>query len=130
MYSRKEIKTLHLRLNTYDLTSNFWIYSSFPLNFHPTPLERYASGLQSFVTMPLWQSSSFSIMFCHHVSMMFLVHCLSSTCWKLLSFSESIQFFFFHDFKIIEYLINLFNSNAATSRVPFIIFISLMVSNS
>ena len=26
LYSRKESKTLHWHLNTYDLTSNFWIY--------------------------------------------------------------------------------------------------------
>lgn len=37
--------------------------------------------------------------------------------------------FFFYDFKTIEYLINLFISIAAP-RVPFIIFIALMVSTS
>ena len=28
LYSKKEVETLHLRLNIYDLTSSSWIYSS------------------------------------------------------------------------------------------------------
>ena len=36
------------------------------------------------------------------------------------------QYFFFYDFKNIEYLITLVNSNVA-SRKPLIIFVALMV---
>ena len=58
----------------------------------------------------------------------FLLHGLSLTCWKIRPFLESI-WFFSYDFKNIEHLITLVNSNAA-SRKPLIIFISLMVSPS
>ena len=75
------------------------------------------------VTMPLWQSSNLVIILCHQS---FLLHCLSLTCWKLLPFLESI-WFFSYDFKNIEHLITLVNSNAV-SREPLIIFVALMIS--
>ena len=77
------------------------------------------------MTISLWQSNNLVIILCHQS---FLLHCLSLTCWKLLPFLESI-WFFSYDFKNIEHLITLVNSNAA-SREPLIIFIALMVSPS
>ena len=77
------------------------------------------------VTMPLWQSNNLGIILCHQ---RFLVYCLSLTCWKLLSFLESISFFSC-DFKNIKHLIILVNPNTAI-REPPIIFIALMVSSS
>ena len=97
----------------------------FPLKLHPATLERQLNYLKCFVTMPLWQSNNLGIILCHQS---FLLHCLSLTCWKLLPFLESI-WFFSYDFKNIEHLITLVNSNAA-SREPLIIFIALMVSPS
>ena len=97
----------------------------FPLKLHPATLERQLNYLKCFVTMPLWQSNNLVIILCHQS---FLLHCLSLTCWKLLPFLESI-WFFSYDFKNIEHLITLVNSNAA-SREPLIIFIALMVSPS
>ena len=97
----------------------------FPLKLHPATLERQLNYLKCFVTMTLWQSNNLVIILCHQS---FLLHCLSLTCWKLLPFLESI-WFFSYDFKNIEHLITLVNSNAA-SREPLIIFIALMVSPS
>ena len=34
LYSQKKIKTLYLRLNAYDLTSNFWIYFPSKVSSH------------------------------------------------------------------------------------------------
>ena len=85
----------------------------------------WETTLKCFVTMPLWQFNNLGIILCHQS---FLLHCLSLTCWKLLPFLESI-WFFSYDFKNIEHLITLVNSNAA-SREPLIIFIALMVSPS
>ena len=97
----------------------------FPLKLHPATLERQLNYLKCFVTISLWQSNNLVIILCHQS---FLLHCLSLTCWKLLPFLESI-WFFSYDFKNIEHLITLVNSNAA-SREPLIIFIALMVSPS
>ena len=97
----------------------------FPLKLHRTTLERQICYLKCFATIPLWQSNNLVIILCHQS---FLLHCLSLTCWKLLPFLESI-WFFSYDFKNIEHLITLVNSNAA-SREPLIIFIALMVSPS
>ena len=95
----------------------------FPLKFHPATIERQLSYLKYFVTMPLRQSKNLGIILCHQS---FLLHCLSSTYWKLLPFFESI-WFFSYDFKNIEHLITSVNSNAA-SRERLVIFIALMVS--
>ena len=62
----------------------------FPLKLHPATLERQLNYLKCFVTMPLWQSNNLVIILCHQS---FLLHCLSLTCWKLLTFLESILFF-------------------------------------
>ena len=97
----------------------------FPLKLYPATLERQLNDLKCFVTVPVWQSNNLGIILCHQS---FLLHCLSLTCWKLLPFLESI-WFFSYDFKNIEHLITLVNSNAA-SREPLIIFIALMVSPS
>ena len=97
----------------------------FPLKLHPATLERQLNYLKCFVTMPLWQSNNLVIILCHQS---FLLHCLSLTCWNLLPFLKIIGFFSY-DFKNIEHLITLVNSNAA-SREPLIIFIALMVSPS
>ena len=65
----------------------------------------------------LWQSNNLGIILCHQS---FLQHCLSSTCWKLFPFLESIWFL------NIEHLITLVNWNAA-SRDLLITFFALMV---
>ena len=75
--------------------------------------------------MSLWHSNNLGIILCYKNSQL---HCLCLTCWSLLPFLESI-WFFSYDFKNIEHLITLVNSNAA-SREPLIIFIALMVSPS
>ena len=105
LYPKKEIKTLLLRLNSYDLKSNFWIYFSLS--------KMICNNVPLTVQRP------------EHNAVSFLVQCLLSTYWKLLPFLESICFFFY-DFITIEYLINLFNSKAASGS-PLIIFIALMV---
>ena len=102
--NKKQITTLLLCLNTYGLTSSFWTYYSLQ------------NSIQQLLKDRLWQPNDWSVKFCHQ---MFLMQCLSSTCWKL----------FFYGFKTIEYLLNVFSSNAA-SKVSFIIFIKLMLSNS
>ena len=95
----------------------------FPLSLHPVTLERQLNHLQCSVTMPLWQSNNLGIILCYQS---FLLYCLSLTCWKLISFLESI-WFFSCDFKKIEHLFTLVNSNPA-SRQSQIIFIALIVS--
>ena len=85
----------------------------FPLKLHPVTLERQLNYLKCFVIMPLWQSNNLIIILCHQS---FLLHCLSLTCWKRLPFLENILFFSY-DFKNIEQLISLVNSNTA-SREP------------
>ena len=113
MYSRKE--TLHLRLNIW---LDFELLNLlFLLKLHPVTLERQFSYLKCFVAMPLWQSNNLIIILCHQS---FLLHCLALTCRKLLPFLESILLFSY-DFKNIEHLITLVNSNAA-SKEPLIIF--------
>ena len=109
LYSRKEIKTLLLRLKKkwLDLElPNFF----FPLKYHLTTLERQLNYLKCFTTMSLWPFNDLRTTLCHQG---FLVQCLFSTYWKLLEFLESIW--------------SVFNSKAV-SRVPLIIFIALMVS--
>ena len=108
MHSKKEIETLYLRLNIFDLTSSSWIYS-FLKKMFPATLERQLNYLKCFVTMLLWQSSNLDMILCHQS---FLLHCLFLTCWKLLPFLENIWFF---SYKNTE---------------PLIIFIALMVSPS
>ena len=121
MYPRKEIETFHLCLNIW---LDFELLNLlFPLKLHPITLERQLSYLKCCVTMPLWQSDNLIIILCHQS---FLLYCLALTCWKLLPFLESILFFSY-DFKNIEHLTTLVNSNAA-SREPLIIFVTLMAS--
>ena len=87
LYSRKEIKTLLLRLKKkwLDLElPNFF----FPLKYHLTTLERQLNYLKCFATMSLWPSNDLNTMLCHQS---FLVQCLLWTYWKLLAFLESIQ---------------------------------------
>ena len=79
----------------------------FPLKLHRTTLERQICYLKCFATIPLWQSNNLVIILCHQSLML---HCLSLIYWKLL-FGEF--FFFFYDFKNIEHLITLVNSNVA-----------------
>ena len=47
----------------------------------------WETTVKCLVTMPLWQSNNLWIILCHQS---FLLHCLSLTCWKLISFLESI----------------------------------------
>ena len=51
----------------------------------------WETTLKCFVTMPLWQSNKLGILLCRQS---FLLHFLSLTCWKLISFLVSIWFFF------------------------------------
>ena len=105
-----------------------WLWaleSTLPFKSASCTLERQVNYLKYFVTMSLWQSNNFGIILCYQS---FLLHCLSLICWSLLPFLESI-WFFSNDFKNIEHLITLVNSNPA-SREPLIIFIALMVSPS
>ena len=77
--------------------------------------------------MLLWHSNNLGIILCHQSA---LLHCVSLTCWKLLSFLEIIWCFSFsYDFKSIDHLITLVNWNAE-SREILITFIALMVSPS
>ena len=100
---------------TWPRSSEYALFSEVP----STIFERHPNYLKCFVTIPLWQPNGSGIRFCRQD---FLVQCLPSTYSKLLPFLESI-WFFFNDFKIMEYIrfIRLFNSNA-TSRLPFINF--------
>ena len=47
----------------------------------------WETTLNCFVAIPLWQSNNLGLILCHQS---FLLHCLSLTCWKLISFLESI----------------------------------------
>ena len=77
-----------LRLNTYDLTSNFRIYF-FPLKFQRTTHKKQLNYLKCFKTMSLRQSNDLSTMLCHQS---FLVQCIISAYWELLAFEVySIQ---------------------------------------
>ena len=123
VYSKKEIKICSCVSFEHVWRDFQFLNLLVPLKYHTTTLERQLNYLKCFATVSLWQSNDLSTILCHQS---FLAQCLLSTCWKPLPFLESI-WFFFYDFKTIEYLINLFNSKAA-SKVPFIIFIALMVS--
>ena len=105
------------------LTSNFWIYSSLNLLFtyHRTTLERQFSYIKWFAGMPLWQSNNLSTILCRQS---FLVQCLLSIYWKLLSILERIWFFFlwFLNQRVFDKFIQ-FNS---CPRIPLIFFIALM----
>ena len=85
----------------------------------------WETTLKCFVTMPLWQFNNLGIILCHQS---FLLHCLSLTCWKHISFLESI-YFFSYGFENLEQLITSVNLNAAP-RESLIVFIALMVSPS
>ena len=80
----------------------------------------WETTLKCLVTMPLWQSNNLGIILCHQS---FLLHCLSLTCWKLISFLESI---FSYSFGNIKHFITLVNSNAA-SREALIIFMDVFI---
>ena len=80
----------------------------------------WETTVKCLVTMPLWQSNNLWIILCHQS---FLLHCLSLTCWKLISFLESI---FSYSFGNIKHFITLVNSNAA-SREPLIIFMDVFI---
>ena len=95
------------------------------LPFKNASRNSWETTLKCFVTMPLWQSNNLAIILCHQS---FLLHCLSLTCWKLISFLESI-YFFSYGFGNMVHFITLVNSNAAP-REPLIISIALMVSPS
>ena len=80
----------------------------------------WETTVKCLVTMPLWQSNNLWIILCHQS---FLLHCLSLTCWKLISFLESI---FSYSFGNIKHFITLVNSNAA-SREALIIFMDVFI---
>ena len=89
------------------------------LPFKNASRNSWETTLKRFVTMPLWQSNNLAIL-CHQS---FLLHCLSLTCWKLISFLESI---FSYSFGNIKHFITLVNSNAA-SREALIIFMDVFI---
>ena len=98
-------------------TSMTWLQAlKSTLPFKIASCNSWETTLKCFVAIPLWQSNNLGVILCHQS---FLLHCLSLTYWKLISFLES---FFSYGFGKIKNFINLVNSNTASRETLVILW--------
>ena len=103
LYSQKEIKTLLLRLNAYDLTSNFWIYFASKVSSHKSWKTAQILKCNNVpLTVQQFKHNALSLEFPGAVFCLNLLEApsfLESICFFFLSFLNHMVFDKFIQFK-------------------------------